>query len=235
MIDFHTHILPKTDDGSRSTDESLQMLSALKEQGIDTVAATPHFYANDESVHDFIKRRQASFEALKSKVSDGMPEIIPGAEVRYYEGISRLDALSSLCLQGTRLLLLEMPMRRWSDYNIRELIDISCSGKIIPVLAHVERYMRFQQKGIFDVLLENDVLMQINASFVNGLLTKRKAVGLIERRKVLFIGSDCHNMSDRPPNIGKAYETIRKKLGDDFSDSFNEYAKKFIYRKDEQL
>ncbi len=235
MIDFHTHILPKMDDGSRSIDESLKMLSALKEQGIDIVAATPHFYANDESVHDFMKRRQASFDALKSAVPDGVPDIILGAEVKYYEGISRLDGLKSLCLQGTKLLLLEMPMKSWTEYNVRELIDISCSGKVIPVLAHVERYMHFQQKDIFDVLLENDVLMQINASFVNGLLTKRKAIGLLGRQKVLFIGSDCHNMSDRPPNIGKAYETIRKKLGDDFSDSFNEYAKNYIYRKDEQL
>lgn len=231
MIDFHTHILPKMDDGSRSVDESLKMLSALKEQGIGTIAATPHFYANDESVYDFVKRRQASYEALAGAVPDGAPEIILGAEVKYYEGISRLDGLKSLCFQGTKLLLLEMPMKSWTDYNIRELIDISCSGRIIPVLAHVERYMRFQQKSIFDMLLENDVLMQINASFVNGFLTKRKAIGLLGKRNVLFIGSDCHNMSDRPPDIGKAYETIKKKLGDDFLDSFNEYSKKLYISK----
>ncbi len=231
MIDFHAHILPKMDDGSRSVDESLEMLSALKEQGIDIVAATPHFYANDESVHDFIKRRQASFDALKSAVPDGAPEIVLGAEVKYYEGISHFDGLKSLCLQGTKLLLLEMPMKCWTDYNIRELVDISCSGKTIPVLAHIERYMRFQQKGIFDMLLENDVLMQINASFVTGMMTKRKAVGLFGRQKVHFIGSDCHNMSDRPPNIGKAYEIIAKRLGNNFLDSFNEYAKKLYISK----
>lgn len=73
MIDFHTHILPKTDDGSRSTDESVKMLLALKEQGIDAVAATPHFYANDESVEDFLKRRQASFEALKAPLPTECP------------------------------------------------------------------------------------------------------------------------------------------------------------------
>ncbi len=234
MIDFHAHILPKMDDGSRSTDESVKMLLALKEQGIDTVAATPHFYANDESVQAFLKRRQASFEALKSAAPDGMPGIILGAEVKYYEGISRLDGLESLCLQGTRLLLLEMPMKSWTEYNVRELIDISCSGKIIPVLAHIERYMRFQHKGMFDMLPENDVLMQINASFVCGMLTKSKAIALLGRRRAHFIGSDCHNMSDRPPNIGKAYEIIRKKLGEDFSEGFNEYAKNYIYRKDEK-
>lgn len=43
MIDFHSHILPGIDDGSKSTEESLEMLDMLRAQGVDTVAATPHF------------------------------------------------------------------------------------------------------------------------------------------------------------------------------------------------
>ena len=35
MIDLHSHILPRMDDGSRSTEESLQMLTALAAQGVD--------------------------------------------------------------------------------------------------------------------------------------------------------------------------------------------------------
>ena len=42
MLDFHTHILPGVDDGSRSVDESLQMLERMQVQGIETVVATPH-------------------------------------------------------------------------------------------------------------------------------------------------------------------------------------------------
>ena len=45
MIDWHSHILPEMDDGSRDTDESIAMLEALKHQGVDTVIATPHFHA----------------------------------------------------------------------------------------------------------------------------------------------------------------------------------------------
>ena len=47
MIDFHSHILPGMDDGSKSTQESLEMLDMLRAQGVDTVAATPHFYARE--------------------------------------------------------------------------------------------------------------------------------------------------------------------------------------------
>lgn len=43
MTDFHTHILPAIDDGSKSVAESIEMLTALSEQGISRVVATPHF------------------------------------------------------------------------------------------------------------------------------------------------------------------------------------------------
>lgn len=41
MIDFHSHILPAMDDGSRNIEESLQMLRMLQEQGVERVIATP--------------------------------------------------------------------------------------------------------------------------------------------------------------------------------------------------
>ena len=37
MIDFHTHILPGVDDGSKNLDESLQLLQMEQQQGIDIV------------------------------------------------------------------------------------------------------------------------------------------------------------------------------------------------------
>ena len=48
MIDFLTHLLPQMDDGSKSVEESHEMLAALAAQGVDTVVASPNFYANDE-------------------------------------------------------------------------------------------------------------------------------------------------------------------------------------------
>ena len=57
MIDLHSHILPQMDDGSRSVDESLQMLAALAAQGVTDVAATPHFYASENSPERFLARR----------------------------------------------------------------------------------------------------------------------------------------------------------------------------------
>lgn len=228
MIDFHSHILPKMDDGSRNVEESLLMLNALAEQGISRVIATPHFYANDESVSEFLNRRQVSFERLKVSMSDDMPQVKLGAEVRFYEGISRLEGLESLCIEGTRLLLLEMSMQRWTEYTLKEITDISCRGKVVPVLAHLERYMNFQRADDLNGLLANGVLVQVNASFISKFLTRRKAIGLLKNGAVHFLGSDCHNMSDRAPDIGDAFKIIENKLGKEFMLSFENYANEFF-------
>ncbi|MBE6770726.1 MAG: capsular polysaccharide biosynthesis protein [Ruminococcaceae bacterium] len=228
MIDFHSHILPCMDDGSRSVDESIGMLKSLSEQGIETVVATPHFYANDESVSDFIARRQSSLEMLEESLTPDLPQILTGAEVKYYEGISRMPDLKSLCIQGTHILLIEMPMRRWTEYVVKELVDISCSGNVTVLLAHVDRYLKFQHSGIAEYLLANDIMMQMNAEYICNFATRHKALGLLKKHTIHVLGSDCHNMTDRRPDIGKAYEVIRKKFGNDFLIGFNDFGKNFL-------
>ena len=64
MIDFHSHVLPGIDDGSRDTDMSLAMLRMEQEQNVQAVVATPHFYAEQDSVKSFLKRRSHSMERL---------------------------------------------------------------------------------------------------------------------------------------------------------------------------
>ena len=227
MLDFHTHVLPRVDDGSRSMQESLDMLHAMKEQGITAVIATPHFYANADSIDSFMARRNAAYEALAPQLTQ-MPDIHLGAEVEYYEGISRLPELKRLRIENSRLLLLEMPMSRWSEYVLREVMDIAAHGSIIPVLAHVERCLFLQSKDTVVRLLSHGVLFQSNASFVTGRTTQRKALRMIQQEQIHFLGSDCHNTADRPPNAAAAFEHIRKKLGDPFAAAYAEYQHKLF-------
>ena len=46
---------------------------------------------------------------------------------------------------------------------------------------------------------------------------------MLERGEIHLIGSDCHNLTARPPRIGEAYGLIRKKLGDGFYSFFCGY------------
>ena len=57
VIDFHSHILPGIDDGSKNVEESLQMLRMMAKQGITHVVATPHFYPQHDTPESFLKRR----------------------------------------------------------------------------------------------------------------------------------------------------------------------------------
>ena len=57
VIDFHSHVLPRIDDGSHSPEESLGMLQISASQGIDVMAATSHFYATEDRISSFYSGR----------------------------------------------------------------------------------------------------------------------------------------------------------------------------------
>lgn len=231
MIDFHSHILPAVDDGSSSVEESLEMLGALREQGIDTVFATPHFYATNDSPEAFIKKRAEAYEKLCGAMPPNYPKILLGAEVMYFSGISRVKELSSLCLEGTKLILLEMPTSKWSDYTVNELVDLACAGNVTVMLAHVERYMAYQSAAVFERLCGEGILMQVNASFFIGRLTRRKALKMLKKGDIHALGSDCHNMTSRPPRLEQAIEIIADRCGNDVISELNSAQKSFFKNK----
>ena len=226
MLDFHAHLLPGVDDGSKNVDESRQMLKRMHAQGIKQVVAPPHFYANDESLDSFLTRRAAAYGAIEHLTE--RPQILLGAEVRYYEGISRMPDLKKLCVQDSRLMLLEMPFRLWSEYAVKEVVDIACQGRIIPVIAHVERYLFIQKKGVAERLLQNGVLFQVNADFLTEWKRRRKALRMLKRGEIHFIGSDCHNLTDRAPKAGEGYALLEKKFGREFVMDFGEFGKRML-------
>ena len=85
VIDFHSHVLPRIDDGSHSSEESLGMLQISASQGIDVMAATSHFYATEDRISSFLNRRRCSEERLKERMNqkltkeERIPRLIMGA------------------------------------------------------------------------------------------------------------------------------------------------------------
>lgn len=229
MVDFHSHILPSMDDGSRSVEETISLLHMLFSQGIHRVAATPHFFPQRESISDFLLRRDQSFLQLSQMLSKNkFPKIHLGAEISYYEGISKLNDLPSLCLTESELLLVEMPVSKWSQYAVHEIMELACLPRTQVVLAHVERYRSFQKDEVWQQLLANDILMQVNASYFLRFLTKRKGLAQLQKNEIHFLGSDCHDLKVRPPQIGAAYEYIGEKLGRKFLSSWDDFVNSFF-------
>ena len=200
MIDFHTHILPCMDDGSQNISESLSMLRAEARQGIQGVVLTPHFYAHENSPAVFLKRRDHMYRQLKPYLGPELPEVILGAEVQYFEGICTVEEVRDLRIEGTDYLLVEMPFTRWSNHMIEDVIALNDCGGIRVVLAHIERYMAKQPKDIWSYLRNCGIMMQSNVSFFSDWKTRHKAMSMLSRREINFLGSDCHNMKLRQPN-----------------------------------
>lgn len=207
MIDIHSHVLPGIDDGSKNVEESLAMLRSCAQQGIGCVAATPHFYPMENSPERFLERREAAAERLRSVWEPGLPKLLLGAEVYYFTGISQAEELDALCLGGT-LLLLEMPFCPWTDRMTAEVIALREQRGLHVVLAHIERYFRWQPKRLWEELLDRGLLMQCNAGFFLDWRTKGKARKMLSEGRIHLLGSDAHNMTSRPPRMGEARSSI---------------------------
>ncbi len=228
MIDWHSHILPGIDDGSKNVKESLLMLKLLKEQGADTVVATPHFYPDSSSVKEFLLKRKNSYNELMEYWNNDSPKIILGAEVCYYPGVSRLSELKDLCIEKTDILLLEMPVEKWTGYTVNEVLELACSGEFTVIIAHIERYLKFQSKAVIKRLLENGVYMQINAASFDSFFSRKKALKALSDGTVRFIGSDCHNTDSRKPNLDSAFSCIKKEFGEDFLRKIDDFGHSVI-------
>lgn len=215
MIDFHTHILPEMDDGSQSVEESLKMLRLEREQGIDAVVLTPHFDMRKEAVEEFLARREAAMAKLSAAE---MPEmkLIPGAELLYSNiGLRQYENLEALCIGG-RYLLIETMEPEWTQAFQTDLQYLILERNIIPILAHVERYYWIgKNRKILRALREGGALLQMNAEFFLHKQTLRKAMKLFQKEKIHLLGSDCHHLNFRIPNLGIAVQKIQAHFGED--------------------
>lgn len=213
VVDFHSHILPRLDDGSRSVDESLSMLQLSRAQGVDEVILTPHFYPQQNNPERFLTQRRQAMDQLCNAIGPelAVPALRLGAEVYYYPQMSHSAVLEDFAIEGTRTILIEMPMGVWTDRMYRELEDIYNNLGLTPIVAHVDRYLgRFRDHGIPNALEQLPVLVQGNASF---FLSGGRGMKMLRKHQIHLLGSDCHNMSERKPNLGPALERIREKLG----------------------
>lgn len=221
MIDFHTHILPRIDDGSSSSQESLGLLDAQKEQGVDKIVFTPHFYAEKDSITDFLYRREKAYQNLMSKLDSNQTKqmkLYIGAEVYYFPGIGKAERISELCIQGTNILLLEMPFAQWDENVVAELRYLIQKRKLTLMIAHIERYYSFQRdKQYWQEVFALPVYTQINAgSFLRWKDRKRVLRFLRSGAYQVVLGSDCHNMSRRFPNLQDGRAVIAAKLGEEY-------------------
>lgn len=212
MLDIHTHILPKMDDGSKSVEMSLEMLRKSREQGVTTLVSTSHFYADVESPMSFRSRRAHARKRLEEALTGSEPELLYGAEVMYYPGISYSNEIPGLAIKGTDLLLIELPFIPWQSSVLDELVTLQYNSRLRIVLAHVERYKDIEKKAVFRELFERPFYFQCNASAFRYRDTRKLAFNLMDSGLLHFVGTDCHDNKDRPSDFDEARKIVEKKL-----------------------
>ena len=212
IIDFHTHILPGADHGSTSLENSLKQLKLMEKMGTSVAVATPHFYPNKHTFEDFYAKVNASLEELREASLESAPTVIVGAEVLVCRHLENMKELDSLCIRGTKVLLLELPFKPLAEKHVEMVEGLIASGYTV-VLAHIDRYIK-QSQGIINTMLERGALAQINAEGLKRLSTRRKLMPYIkETDRICAIGSDLHGAKKHDY---KQFVNCKKILGEHF-------------------
>lgn len=223
-VDVHSHILHRLDDGPEHIETSLKMLEEEYRQNVETVILTPHFKdAENASIDDFIRKRNQRAEELRQFAKENgaqIPALRLGAEVALNCDLSEIPGIEKLAIEGTRYILVEMPYSAWYDWMFDSLYALIAHCNLIPVIAHIERYSHMDRKKL-NKLSAMDVYFQINAESILDRSMRKYVIKMIEKDAIHLLGSDCHNQSERSPNLLEGYEYLTKKVSGEFAHYLN--------------
>lgn len=211
-IDFHTHILPRMDDGAKDVSMSEQMIAMLSAQGAEQIVASSHYIPHRENVDRFVQRRLEAFERLQQSPGwSSFPKIRLGAEIYLEKGLSEQD-LKPLFIEGTNALMLELPREPFRDWILYEIENIMYSLHAIPIMAHIDRYASWYKKDELEAVLSiSDLVFQVNADAFEDKAALKFLLALNEMELPILFGSDTHNLGSRAPNLNLITDKIKKK------------------------
>lgn len=218
MIDFHSHIIPNIDDGSRSIEETFNLLKEAKEVGFEGIVLTSHYmedyYQTDVPERDMWVK--AISENLHTKGID--IDLYLGNEIYMSDNMMNLliDGKAST-INNSCYVLFEMPLNA-EPMNMYDVIYSLQENKLIPVLAHPERYSFIQKEPelVYD-LIEKGVLMQSNYGSILGQYGKNAQFivrKFLENNMVHFLGTDVHRQNTVYKVVPHALKEIEKIVGE---------------------
>ena len=219
MIDFHSHILPNIDDGSKSVEETFELLKEARQAGFNSIISTSHYMENYYEVT--ASEREIWIKALSENLQKENIDLklYLGNEIYISENmIELLKTGKATTINNTNYLLFEFPLNA-KPLNMYDIIYDLLEYKIIPVLAHPERYSFIQKEPeiIYD-LIQKGVLMQANYGSILGLYGEKAQLivrKFLENDMVHFLGSDVHKKNSIYTKIGQALSEIKLIIGED--------------------
>ena len=222
FYDIHCHIIHGVDDGSDSLETSLAMLKKAEEEGITHIIATPHFKAN---------KKNASVETIDEKIKEIREEakkqginveLYHGNEVMFFSDFEEVfHEHKFTSLNNSGYLLTEFYPD--DDFTrIRQGVETIGGMGLIPVVAHVERYIALRKDiSKVEMLADYGALLSVNVASVmgeNGFKVKWFVRKLLKRKLVSFVCTDAHDTSKYPIDYKKCADYLYSKYDEKYVD-----------------
>lgn len=219
MIDFHTHILPNLDDGAKSIEETFNLIKEAKEAGFNGINLTPHY------IEEYYETNVAEREVWLKAISDNLSikniniDLYLSSEIYVADNIiDLLEEGKASTINNTSYVLFELPLNN-EPLNLYDIVYNLISNKLVPILAHPERYSFVQKEPelVYD-LIQKGVLIQSNyGSIIGQYGTKAQIIArkLLENNMVHFLGTDVHRQNTIYKKIPMILQEIESIIGKD--------------------
>ena len=219
MIDIHSHILPNIDDGSRSIEETFNLIKEAKEAGFEGIVCTSHYMENYYETNRPEREVwiNAIHENLENKNID--MNLYLGNEIYMSDNIIELlEDGKATTMNDTSYVLFELPMNA-EPMNLYDMVYEMQQYKIVPILAHPERYSFVQTDPelIYD-LIDKGVLMQANYGSIIGQYGKKAQMivqKFLENNMIHMLGTDVHRQNTIYPKIPEIILELKSLIGEE--------------------
>ena len=208
FMDCHSHILFGIDDGAKTIENSLSILTKMQALGFERIILTPHYRGRYLANN---KEKQAVLDKLNSTLKDNNINIklYLANEVKITSNM--LELINNNTIKTiNNYLFLELPFDT-KIYNLKKIIYELQSNNIKVILVHPERYP-YMTLGDFIELNDNDVYLQVNYESIlgkYGIKAKSMVRKLLKKDIVYLLGTDVHRDSTI---MFKKFDRMNKKI-----------------------
>lgn len=195
--DLHSHLIPEIDDGVKTLEESINIITELKNFGYKRLIITPHIMS-----HRYLNTKNtilSGLEKVQNEILKKNIDIKLEAAAEYYFDEYFLELLrkKELLTFGNNYILFEFSYTT-KPIGLEQVAYELLNAGYKPILAHPERYTYYSNNlQLYENLKDLGLLFQINLNSLHnfyGKKPKSAARYLVDNGLVDFIGSDIHSM-----------------------------------------